>query len=263
MSGEGLLPSEPAIAVQREVIRALGGHDLAVFVQQVNYSCNHHAAQERDGFKWAVRSNEDWCEDCVLTPRQAQRIISTLVKMGVLVRWQPEATMDRRAWTRLDRTVLDPLLVGAMHRNVSRTIITTERVDTGYAKRCDVPSTKKSLRSNTENPAQEPMIAVDSWFDAFWNSYPRKVAKPAAMKAWKTANGDRDARTILDGLDRWIGYWQWDNEPRFVPHPATWLNQRRWEDETPPRTRSRNGKATTMDKLRELEFDEHGMMVGP
>lgn len=116
--------------------------------------------------------------------------------------------------------------------------------------------------ASTTRAADVPLIVVDSQFDAFWNAYPRKMGKPAALKAWKSVDGNRCAKTIAAGLARWVDYWTWRNEPEYVPHPATWLNQRRWEDDTPPRTR-RNGsaKASTMDKLREVEFNDNGMMV--
>jgi hypothetical protein len=56
-------------------------------------------------------------------------------------------------------------------------------------------------------------------------AYPRKVAKGAAVKAWP---GDEHLPAILAALA-----WQAKNwtDPKFIPHPATYLNQRRWEDE--------------------------------
>jgi len=69
----------------------------------------------------------------------------------------------------------------------------------------------------------------ESRFGVFWESYPRKVGKPAARKAWNAIVGiENHSGEVLAGLSRWIPTWA---DPQFIPHPATFLNQRRWEDE--------------------------------
>ena len=70
-----------------------------------------------------------------------------------------------------------------------------------------------------------PSAPCDTAFDSFWARYPRKIGKPAAVKAWKAAKADPPA--VMAGLERWIGQW---HDPQFIPHPSTFLNQRRWED---------------------------------
>ena len=38
---------------------------------------------------------------------------------------------------------------------------------------------------------------------------------------------------MLEELERQRNAYHWGKENwKFIPHPATWLNQRRWEDET-------------------------------
>lgn len=63
-------------------------------------------------------------------------------------------------------------------------------------------------------------------FEMFWRDYPRKIAKGAAWKAWQTAIKVASAETIIASLNR-----KWPADPAYIPHPATYLNQRRWEDE--------------------------------
>lgn len=76
-------------------------------------------------------------------------------------------------------------------------------------------------------------VSVAEAFDAFWQAYPRRVSKVSALKAWKRlAPDDRLCGTILLALDSHKRSEQWTkDEGRFIPHPATWLNQRRWEDD--------------------------------
>ena len=70
-------------------------------------------------------------------------------------------------------------------------------------------------------------------FGRFWQAYPRKIGKGTARKAWeKLRPGDALTETILAAVERDKGTEQWRRERgRFVPYPATWLNQSRWEDD--------------------------------
>lgn len=67
-------------------------------------------------------------------------------------------------------------------------------------------------------------------FDEFWAIYPRKTAKTVAIKAWKKVKVDAALLgIILEAVKRQKDTKQWQDG--FIPHPATWLNQKRWEDE--------------------------------
>ncbi len=69
-------------------------------------------------------------------------------------------------------------------------------------------------------------------FNTFWTAYPRKVAKTTAQKAFNKLKVDDGLLTsILIALEKQKQSKQWQDK-QFIPHPATWLNQRRWEDET-------------------------------
>ena len=69
-------------------------------------------------------------------------------------------------------------------------------------------------------------------FDKFWKSYPRKVGKGAAKKAWIKNNCDAHIDKILKTLETYKQTEQWRKDNgQFIPHPSTWLNQERWEDE--------------------------------
>lgn len=88
--------------------------------------------------------------------------------------------------------------------------------------------TSHSLIRNRYNIMRRP-----AEFDRFWDRWPKKVAKVPAIKAWiKIGPDDQLVKMIHLALD-----WQIDvfaqRDPDKVPHPATWLNKRRWEDERP------------------------------
>lgn len=65
-------------------------------------------------------------------------------------------------------------------------------------------------------------------FNEFWQLYPRKVAKVSAEKAWKKSRGDEIGDQIIAGLKRQLPHW---TDPKFIPHPASWLNAGRWDDQ--------------------------------
>lgn len=69
----------------------------------------------------------------------------------------------------------------------------------------------------------------------FWPKYPRRVAKKAALKAYFKARAEASCEKITAGLARAkLGWAQRQTEIQFIPHPATWLNQGRYDDELAP-----------------------------
>lgn len=95
------------------------------------------------------------------------------------------------------------------------------------------PVSQKRESLERESSEREKTEVVTDAFEAFWAFYPRKIGKGAAKKAFAKALTRASAGTILAGLQRFrssvVGA-----EPRFIPHPATWLNADRWLDEEPP-----------------------------
>ena len=68
-------------------------------------------------------------------------------------------------------------------------------------------------------------------FQAFWTLYPRKVAKRTAQSSWNRLS-ELEQKEALDALQNHLKYWKLkETSKEFIPHPATWLNQGRWEDE--------------------------------
>ena len=69
-------------------------------------------------------------------------------------------------------------------------------------------------------------------FDRFWSSYPRRVGKKAAFKKFVSALGEVSEEKIAAALARHVAQWcSAGTDPQYIPHPATWLNQGRWDDD--------------------------------
>lgn len=72
--------------------------------------------------------------------------------------------------------------------------------------------------------------ARDAEFEAWWALYPKKVGKIAARTAYDKARKGAPAEALRDGVKRT----RWPAEARYIPNPATWLNQGRWMDGAQP-----------------------------
>ena len=86
----------------------------------------------------------------------------------------------------------------------------------------------RSIRRQSESAKTSDLLPEA--FVRFWAVYPLRVGKGAALKAWEKLNPPID---VVVAALRWqVGQPQWTRDGgQYIPHAATWLNQRRWEDE--------------------------------
>ena len=99
-------------------------------------------------------------------------------------------------------------------------------------------------------------------FEAFWRTYPRRVGKGAARTKFERALKLATFEEIMAGLRRQLSYYA-TREQQFIPHPATWLFQERWDDE-PQIAANTNQRRTIRDAARDLEasFNYSGDVIG-
>ena len=84
-------------------------------------------------------------------------------------------------------------------------------------------------------------LDTDTDFNAFWSEYPKKVKKPDAVKAWKKLPPSVRPSDVIDGVKRWKKSEQWTRDGgRFIPNPATWLNNQQWNDDVPAAAAAKN-----------------------
>lgn len=87
---------------------------------------------------------------------------------------------------------------------------------------------RSRIEKNNVSPSGD---AVESQFLMFWEKYPKKVGKGAALAAWRKVKRPPLSK-LLAALETQVGSSQWKRENgQFIPHPSTWLNQGRWDDE--------------------------------
>ena len=143
-------------------------------------------------------------------------------------------------------------LIVREHRQRSDGSRTSDRYFLQLSNRKDLPDDEESNRKNLSiqpegasgqyianaisEPSEEPSDArasdPQSEFDVFWAQYPRKVAKPPALKAFSKARKANSFEAIMAGVAKHTAAWDASGtEKQFIPHPATFLNNERFNDE--------------------------------
>lgn len=130
-----------------------------------------------------------------------------------------------------------------IYKNNNKNIYAHLKNEQVYSHEDDIQKENDSLSSNTikqdtKNKAikkqnKELNELQEKQFDKFWQAYPKKVSKKQAQKSWKKINPSLELfEKILKALEMVKQTEQWEKDNgKFIPYPATWLNQERWTDE--------------------------------
>ncbi len=95
--------------------------------------------------------------------------------------------------------------------------------------------TDADAEPKTKKKPPNPLKGECDGFDLFWSEYPNKQAKLVAKRAWLKIKPDERA-DVMSGIARWKRSESWlKDDGQFIPHPATFLNQRRFEDSPKPK----------------------------
>lgn len=136
--------------------------------------------------------------------------------------------------------------------------LTEQRKDNGRPINKNIKNEEKNVK-NEKNEKKDSVPAWKNRFDDFWNLYPKKQGKGAAEKSWEKIKPNEDLfNGIMDALRKNIQNnpnWKTENG-RFIPNPATWLNQKRWEDSTEWKAAPNKGyeqREYSEDDYKELE----------
>jgi hypothetical protein len=104
-------------------------------------------------------------------------------------------------------------------------------------KKCSLDNQKDKPPLKTQEPEarsqKEKDTSVNEGFDDFYMAYPRKVGKGHAEKAYRTACKKIKPEKLLEAVKIFSAS-QSGKDPKYIPHPATWLNGERWADDDPP-----------------------------
>lgn len=193
------------------------GVDGAIMLNNFRFWIAKNKANQRhfhQGRYWTYNSAKAFTE---LFPywsaSQIRRILAKLIEDGALITGDFNANpYDHTKWYALNENID---LSKSSHRLNENVKSTSNEIDT----------------SNTDtNTDKKPYTSRDSLFDAFWQTYPKKVGKDAARKAFEKRRPDN---ILLECMLKAVKQQQMSDQwaKGFIPNPATWLNEGRWQDE--------------------------------
>ena len=213
------------LSTKREVIalaRALGSNEDAI-VGKLHRLWAWADANTKDGNVEGVTGQ--WIDRYLDAPNFARN----LAKVG---------------WIRIRRSsVFFPNFERHMSKSAKTRAVTASRVSkhrNAATVTGPLPEKRREEKTIKDPPNPPRGTTYTPGFLAFWREYPRKVGKGAAFRAYQKRGGVDVALLVAAVQSQRAGPdWIRDNG-QYVPNPATWLNQRRWEDEPPEKV---NGPA--------------------
>lgn len=212
-----LLTANDFVGVRASLVRELGNDPASALVlTRIFFRADPRwrEAVEVDGEWWWRAGHDVIGEETGLTKSQVRRAIGLLVDAGHI------ETVKHH-------------LQGVSDQTLSYRVVLVSQTapDVSNPAHHHVPSPALLPTNQTEKKVDTTREPSD--FDRFYATWPRKVGRPAALRAFTAAvrRGTPPA-LITAGA---AAYARWATEtkqdPQFVPYPATWLNRDGWNDQ--------------------------------
>ena len=100
-----------------------------------------------------------------------------------------------------------------------------------------IPIVEESRVEKNKTTSSDSSGILTNGFSLFWDCYPKKVGKGAALKKWATLIKTKKLppiETVVNAVTEQRTWTQWQKDDgQFIPNPTTWLNEGRWDDEKP------------------------------
>lgn len=117
----------------------------------------------------------------------------------------------------------------------------------------ELPPEYNPKQSEYESESENKNAQARDLFAEWYTKYPKKVDKDKARRAWDKLKVTEELFTaIMQGLERWLKEW---DDPKFIPYPAVWLNNRRWEFEFPRAKQKNKALAYEQSEISKTDFD--------
>lgn len=175
------------------------------------------ALSKKDGYCWA--SNGYFAELYEVAKETVSRWLTGLEKYGYI-----KVSVDRPSGNQRRIIVFED-----QYLLTKKSLPLDEKIKTPH----DEKIKQNNINKNNSNKQYR-----DIDFERFWKAYPRKVAKADALKAFEKNVPGPLLETVLNALEKQKRSENWTRDSgRYIPYPATWLNGKRWEDESEPKGR--------------------------
>ena len=188
-----------------------------------------------DAKSWAINpKRQAISERCGLHPSVISSATSDLCGLGWLFKdGKGGYSRSTRYVITIPTTVANTVTVADSVTVTPHATVTEYATGSSSVTRNTQRVTHSATRKEERDLYKETKENVPDAFADFWQQYPKKAAKPDAMKAWRKLKPSGQLLVdLMAGLAIQKVSDQWrKNGGEFIPHPATWLNKRRWEDE--------------------------------
>ena len=122
----------------------------------------------------------------------------------------------------------------------------------------EVTANEEEQRTRRTGEKNQPTSSTDR-FEAFWKRYPRKIGKPKARRAFAAALRRSELVAIQQGFLRWERWWiDGKVSTEYIPYPAVWLNDERYNDEAPTVTAGESALDVARKMFEKYEAEEAG-----
>lgn len=131
-------------------------------------------------------------------------------------------------------------------------------------KKKSAKSAKVSNQSSKSSRSAQAEVEVEVDAEAIYELYPRKVGKPKALEAISKAMKIDDPKAILErtALFGSMAKNFTDEQMQFVPHPSTWFNQQRYNDDPSTWERKSNARTERVGGSAETASDRRNAFMG-
>jgi hypothetical protein len=118
-------------------------------------------------------------------------------------------------------------------RSAERRLTKVEEIPTHVEPMLNLPSThvEPVFNREEERREEERRESVSEQFEVFWTTFPRKTDKARAKRSFLRLT-KTDQELAVSNIARLYS----ETPAQFVPHPSTYLNGKRWEDQAIQRT---------------------------
>lgn len=214
------------------------GADIAIFLHNLVFWVEKNMANGKncyDGRFWTYNTMDAFAELYPLWSRdQIKRMIAKCREKGlILVGEYNKDRRDRTKWYSPSDEIL--ALYGVMDKWRTRQMQGEETPQSEGETATALPEglPEGNPPSSPPKRGKGDKAGQDRVFEAFWQRYPRKVNKARARAVWDKLSPDPAlCRVMAEALRRFLASPEWQRDGGAdIPHPATWLRNRRWEDD--------------------------------